>query len=81
MSVDANHDYTTRDVAEIPNVSKSSVESRLKAFGYVSKLDVWIPHQLEEIHSIKLRITTCDSLLKREENDPFLKRMITSDEK
>ena len=80
MSVGANHHYTTRDVTKIPNVSKSNVENHLKALGCVSKLDVWIPHQLEEIHSIK-RITTCDSLLKREENDPFLKRMITNDEK
>ena len=79
--VDANHRYTTRNVAEIPNVSKSSVENHLKALGYASKLDVWTPHRLVvgQVHLIK-RITTCDPLLKREENDPFLKLAITGDE-
>ena len=79
--VDENHRYTTRDLAEIPNVSKSSVENHLKTLGYVSKLDVWTPHQLvvRQVHLIK-RITTCDPLLKREENDLFLKRTITGDE-
>ncbi|KOX74713.1 hypothetical protein WN51_13148 [Melipona quadrifasciata] len=41
MSVDTNH-YTTRDVAKIPNILKSSVENHSKALGYASKLDVWI---------------------------------------
>ena len=75
-----NHAYTMRDVTKILNVSKSSVENHLKALGYVSKLDVWTPHQLEGVHLLK-RIIICDSLLKREENDPFLKRVITGDEK
>ena len=78
--VDGNHAYTTRDVAEILNVSKSSVENHLKALGYASKLDVWTPRQLEQVHLLK-RIITRDSLLKPEENDPFLKRVITGDEK
>ncbi|KOX74710.1 hypothetical protein WN51_13145 [Melipona quadrifasciata] len=43
MSVDTNH-YTTRDVAKIPNILKSSVENHSKALGYASKLDVWIFH-------------------------------------
>lgn len=41
---------------------------------------MWVPHELEEIHLTK-RIDICDFLLKREKNDPFLKCMITSDEK
>ena len=56
-SIDANRGYTTRDVAEILNVSKSSVENHLEALGYVSRL--WMPHQLEEIH-----LFMRDSLLK-----------------
>jgi len=35
---------------------------------------------LKEIH-LKNRISVCDQLIKREENGPFLKRMITDDEK
>ena len=36
--------------------------------------------KFEEVHLLK-RVITCDSLLKREENDPFLKRVVTDDEK
>ena len=38
--VDGNRRYATRDVTEILNVSKSSVENHLMALGYASKLDV-----------------------------------------
>lgn len=78
--VNANRHYTTRDVAEILNISKSSVENDLKALRYVNKLDIRILHQLEKIHLIK-RITICDSFLKHKENDPFFKHMITGNEK
>ncbi|KOX75840.1 hypothetical protein WN51_13324 [Melipona quadrifasciata] len=37
---------------------------------YVSKFDVWISYQLKEVHLIK-RIIICNSLLKRDKNDPF----------
>jgi len=53
---------------------------KLKQLGYVKKLDLWVPHQLKEIH-LTQRISICDSLLKRNEIDPFLKRLITGDEK
>ena len=52
----------------------------LKQLGYVNKLDIWIPQKLNEIQLTK-RISICDSLLKRNETDPFLKRIITDDEK
>ena len=43
-------------------------------------IDIWIPHKLNEIQLTK-RISVCDSLLKRNETDPFLKRIIMADEK
>ena len=46
----------------------------------VTKLDIWIPQKLNEIQLTK-RISICDSLLKRSETYPFLKRIITDDEK
>ena len=55
-----------RNVAEISNISKSIVENHLKALGYVSKLDVWIPRQIKEIHLVKC---ISDSLLKRMKNE------------
>ena len=55
-------------------------KQKLEQLGYVKKLDLWVPHQLKEIH-LTQRISICDSLLKRNEINPFLKRLITGDEK
>ena len=51
-----------------------------RLLGYINKLDIWVPHRLNEIQLTK-RISICDSLLKRNEIDPFLKRIITGDGK
>lgn len=61
-------------------LSKSSIENHLKQLGYVTKLDIWVPHELKEIHFTK-RINICDSLLKCEEIGLFLKCVLTGDEK
>lgn len=78
--LDSDPHSTTQEIANELKISHSSVENHLKQLGYVNKLDVWVPHELTEIHRTK-RINVCDSLLKRNEYDPFLKRMITGDEK
>ncbi|CAH2092131.1 unnamed protein product [Euphydryas editha] len=56
------------------------VYDHLKGLGLSSKLDVWVLHVLTE-RNLCRRIDVCDSLLKRHENDQFLKRIITEDEK
>ena len=61
------------------NISHTCVERYFKQLGYVNKLDIWVPHKLNEIHLTK-RISICDSLLKRNETYPFLKRIIMGDE-
>ncbi|GFT92723.1 histone-lysine N-methyltransferase SETMAR [Trichonephila clavipes] len=78
--VDANRRITTREIGLRLNLSNSTVYDHLKGLGLTSKLDVWVPHVLTEINLCR-RIDVCDSLLKRRENDPFLKRIITGDEK
>lgn len=78
--IESNPRYTTQEIAETLNIGQSTVHDHLKKLGFVSKLDVWVPHELKEIHLVN-RLTICDLLLQREENDPFLKRMITGDEK
>ncbi|XP_046819198.1 histone-lysine N-methyltransferase SETMAR-like [Vespa crabro] len=52
----------------------------VRGLGLTSKLDIWVPHVLTE-RNLCRRVDVCDSLLKRHENDPFLKRIITGDEK
>ena len=78
--IEKNRRSTTREIAEKLNISHTCVGRHLKQVGYVNKLDIWVPHRLNEIQLTK-RISTCDSLLKHNETDPFSKRIITGDEK
>ena len=71
---------TTQEVVEKLNISHTCVERYLKQLGYVNKLDIWVPHKLNKIQLTK-RISICDSLSKHNETDPFLKRIITGNEK
>ncbi|XP_033179973.1 histone-lysine N-methyltransferase SETMAR-like, partial [Bombus impatiens] len=78
--IDSNRHSTTREIAENLNVSHTCIKKNLRQLGYVKKLDLWVPHQVKKIH-LTQRISIYDSLLKRNEIDPFLKRLITGDEK
>ena len=78
--IENNQRYTTWEIANILNISKSSVENHLHQLGYVNRFDVWVPHKLSEKNLLD-RISTCDSLLKRNENVSFLKQFVTGDEK
>lgn len=52
----------------------------MKPLGYVQNHDTWVSHELKETH-LTQRINRRDLLKKRNENDPFLKRLITGNEK
>ncbi|GFX79186.1 mariner transposase [Trichonephila clavipes] len=78
--VDANRRITTREIGLRLNFSNSTVYDHLKGLGLSSELDVLVRHVLTE-RNLCHRIDVCDSLLKRHKNYPFLKRIITGDEK
>ncbi|XP_047353566.1 histone-lysine N-methyltransferase SETMAR-like [Vespa velutina] len=78
--VDANRRITTREIGERLNLLNSTVYDHLKGLGLTSKLDIWVPHVLTEKNLCHC-VNVCDSLLKRHGNDPFLKHIITWDEK
>ncbi|XP_025154683.1 histone-lysine N-methyltransferase SETMAR-like [Harpegnathos saltator] len=61
-------------------ISQKTVWNHLHKAGLKKKLDVWVLHELTQKNLLD-RIHACDSLLKRNAIDPFLKRMVTSDEK
>ena len=73
-------DMTTRELAEELNSSKSRVHERLVSLGYTSRYNVWVPHKLSEKNCLD-RYSICDMLLKRNESVPFLKTLVTGDEK
>ena len=78
--IENNRRSTTWEIAEELNISHTCVERHLKQLGYANKLDIWVPYKLNEIELTK-RISICDSLLKRNKSDTFLKQIITGDEK
>ena len=61
-------------------MSHQTVINHLKKIGFKKKLDVWVPHDLTQ-KNIFARMDGCESLLNRNKIDPFLKRMVTGDEK
>jgi len=78
--IDENPFQSVREIAATLNISHTSVENHLRQLGYVFRDNVWMPHELTEAN-LATRISICDSLQKRQENDPFLKRMVTGGEK
>lgn len=71
---------TIRELASELDVSTATVSRHLAQLGKVKKLDKWVPHELNE-KQINKRYHICSSLLVRQNNEPFLDRLITCDEK
>ncbi|CAK9833044.1 Histone-lysine N-methyltransferase SETMAR [Anthophora retusa] len=78
--IENNPRSTTRQLAEMVNKSKSTIHDHIVKLGYISRFDVWLPHNLTEKNLLD-RISICDSLYKRNEETPFLKQLVTGDEK
>lgn len=78
--VNQNRHISSDHIAKDLGLCHQTVLNHLKKLGYKKKLDVWVPHNLSEKDLIS-RISICESLLRRNEIEPFLKNMITADEK
>ena len=44
--IECNPRYTTRDIAQIQKISKSSAENHLHELDFINQLNVWVPHAL-----------------------------------
>lgn len=71
---------STREVAEELKAHQSTVVRHLKIIGKVKKLSKWVPHELTESQKIH-RFDVASALILRNNNDPFLDRIVTCDEK
>ena len=71
--LDANHRITTQEIAD------TTVYKHMKRLRLISKLDVWVSYFLSELNLLR-RINDCDTLLGRQRNDSFLKRIVTGDQ-
>ena len=78
--IESDRHVTVREIEEMLKIPKSTIERHEQRFGLVKKLYISIPYELKEIYLTKLT-NSCDLHLKRNEFDPFLKRIITGDEK
>ena len=78
--VKENPRQTSRELAERLSVDHTTVLDHLHKLKMVSKLEVWVPHELTQKNLVD-RYTACVELLSRNENDPFLNRIVTGDEK
>ena len=78
--VEQDRTLKVREIAETLKTDYGTIQRHLQQLGYVSRLDVRVPHKLTE-ENLANRMSICNSLLKRHESDPFLKRIVTGDEK
>ncbi|XP_074181294.1 histone-lysine N-methyltransferase SETMAR isoform X4 [Rhinolophus sinicus] len=78
--IEADPLTTTREVAEELNVDHSTVVRHLKQIGKVKKLDKCVPHELTE-NQKNCRFEVSSSLILRNNNEPFLDRIVTCNEK
>jgi len=70
--IKSNPHNTTREIAEIIDVSQKTVVNHLYTLGYVSRYDIWVLHNLSD-KNLMDSISICDLLLKRNENCSFFK--------
>lgn len=78
--VEADPSQTTSGLAARFDVSIKTILVHLDQIGKVKKLEKWVPHELNEYQK-GARVEVCISLLNRNKNEPFLRRIITCDEK
>ncbi|PIO77778.1 hypothetical protein TELCIR_00040 [Teladorsagia circumcincta] len=78
--IETNRHITARELGERLGVPKSTIHDHLTELGFVERLDVWVPHKLSE-RNLMDHVSVCDSLLKRNECEPFFKRNVTGVEK
>ncbi|KAG5311619.1 SETMR methyltransferase, partial [Acromyrmex insinuator] len=71
---------STVSIAQELNIAQKTVWNHLNKTGFKKKLNVWVPYELTQ-KNLMDRISICESLLNRNKINPFLKRMLTGDEK
>ncbi|GFY04480.1 histonelysine Nmethyltransferase SETMARlike [Trichonephila clavipes] len=79
-TIEVDRPVSSRSIAQKLTIDHKTVLSHLRKVGFKRKLHVWVQHQLTPKNMMD-RISLCEALAKRNEIDPFLKRMVTGDEK
>ncbi|GFX00451.1 histone-lysine N-methyltransferase SETMAR [Trichonephila clavipes] len=78
--IEIDQHVSNRSFAQELKIEHKTVLNQLRKVGFKKKLDVKVPHQLTPKNTM-YPISICEALAIRNEIDPFLKRMVTGDEK
>jgi len=78
--VERNPQTTARELSEQLHVSISTISAHLKDIGKLKKWNKWVPHLLTK-KQMEKKYEICSMLLRRNESNQFLNRIITCDEK
>lgn len=78
--VEANPKLSIQELANILQCIWSTVQRHLKEIGKVYREGIWVPHLLSEINKAQRR-TICTFLLCKQKSEPFLRMVVTGDEK
>ncbi|GFX64125.1 histone-lysine N-methyltransferase SETMAR [Trichonephila clavipes] len=78
--VDVDQHVSSRSIAQELKIDHTTFLNHLREVGFKKKLDIWAPQQLTLKFMID-GISISDALTKRNEIDPFLKRIMTGGEK
>ena len=68
--IESNRHITVREITKQLNVSHTTIENHIRRLGFVKKFDIWVLHELKEIHPTQ-RINICDTHFKRNAIDLF----------
>ncbi|GFW19391.1 histone-lysine N-methyltransferase SETMAR [Trichonephila clavipes] len=78
--IEVDRHVRSPSIAQELKIDHEIVLSHLRKVGFKKKLHVWVPHQLTPKNMMD-QISICKALAKWNEIDPFLKWMVTGDEK
>ncbi|GFY11666.1 histone-lysine N-methyltransferase SETMAR [Trichonephila clavipes] len=78
--IEVDQHVSSRSIARELKIDQKSVLNHLRKIVFKKKLHVWVPQRLTRKNMMD-RISICEALAKRNEIDPFLKRMMIGDEK
>ncbi|GFV48013.1 histone-lysine N-methyltransferase SETMAR [Trichonephila clavipes] len=78
--IEVDRHVRSPSITQGQKIDHKKVLSYLRKVGFKKKLHVWMSHQLTPKNMMD-RISMCEALAKRNETDPFLKRMVIGDEK
>ncbi len=78
--VESDPRQTIEQLAEKLNSSWSCVQEHLQQIGKVNRQGVWVSHELSKENRSQ-GTAICNSLITRQEREPFLHRIVTGDEK